>query len=400
MLIDTLFRNVHLATMTDGLGEIRDGALGVRDGIICWVGRESDLPTELDVTEEIDGQGGWLLPGFIDCHTHLVWAGNRANEFEARLEGTTYQEICAAGGGILSTVRATRKASEEELLDLAVNRARAFQAEGVTTLDIKSGYGLDLETELKMLCVARRVGEVTGMRVRTGFLGAHTCSPEFAGSPDDYITYLIEEVMPRLGGLADYVDAFCEGVGFSPEQTRRVFSTAKEMGLPVRLHADQLSDLGGAGLAADAGALSADHVEYTSPESVQKMAASGTVAVLLPVAYFYLRETQMPPIEEFRRQGVPMAVSTDCNPGTAPCTSLLLALNMACTLFRLTPTEALRGATAIAAQVLGVADIVGQLTEGLAADVSLWAVDHPRDLCAQIGPNRLANVYGQNAVRG
>ncbi len=391
MLIDKLFRNVHLATMTDGLGEIRKGALGVREGIICWVGKEAELPTGLDVKEEIDGQGGWLLPGFIDCHTHLVWAGNRANEFEARLEGATYQEISSAGGGILSTVRATREASEGELLDLAVKRAQAFQAEGVTTLDIKSGYGLDLTTELKMLRVARRVGEVTGMRVRTGFLGAHTCPPEFAGHPDDYITYLIEEVMPRLDGLADYVDAFCEGVGFSPEQARRLFSAAREMGLPVRLHADQLSDLGGAGLAAEAGALSADHVEYTSPESVQKMAASGTVAVLLPVAYYYLRETQMPPIEEFRRQGVPMAVSTDCNPGTAPCTSLLLALNMACTLFRLTPTEALRGATTVAAQVLGISDIVGRLEEGLIAEVSLWAVDHPRNLCAQIGLNKLIN---------
>lgn len=383
MTSDLLIRNVNLATMTgDGLGVIEGAALAVADGRIAWYGTET---AGLRADAEFDGQGAWLLPGFVECHTHLVYAGCRAHEYAARLEGRSYQEICNAGGGILSTVRATRAQGESELLESARQRAQDFLAQGVTTLDIKSGYGLDLASELKMLRVARQVGDTVGVRVRTGLLAAHTLPPEF-DDKDAYIDFVIGEILPEVAHqrLADYVDCFTESVGFTPGQTRRLFKAARALGLPVRLHADQLSNLGGAGLAAEFGALSADHVEYTSEESVQAMAKSGTVAVLLPTAYYFLRETQAPPIGLFRDERVPMAVSTDCNPGTSPSTNLLLAMNMASTLFGLTTTESLRGATVNAARALGLLDEIGTLEVGKAADLALWRVDHPAQLVARI----------------
>ncbi|MBL8069255.1 MAG: imidazolonepropionase [Armatimonadetes bacterium] len=383
MTADLLIRHVNLATMTgEGLGVIENAALTVTDGRISWIGPES---AGIQAETEFDGQGGWLLPGFVECHTHLVYAGCRAHEYSARLEGQSYQEICNAGGGILSTVRASRATSEQGLLETARQRAQDFVAQGVTTLDIKSGYGLDLENELKMLRVARQVGETVSVRVKTGLLAAHTLPPEF-DDKEAYVDFVIGEILPKVArqGLADYVDCFTESVGFTPDQTRRLFTAAQALGLPVRLHADQLSNLGGAGLAAEFGALSADHVEYTSEESIQAMAKSGTVAVLLPTAYFFLRETQAPPIGLFRKMGVPMAVSTDCNPGTSPSTNLLLAMNMASTLFGLTTTESLRGATVNAAHALGLQNDIGTLEVGKAADLALWRVEHPGQLVARI----------------
>lgn len=383
MTADLLIRNVNLATMTgEGLGVTEGAALAVTDGKISWLGKD---PAGIQADSEFDGQSGWLLPGFVECHAHLVYAGCRAHEYAARLEGQSYQDICNAGGGILSTVRATRAASEADLLKTARQRAQDFVAQGVTTLDIKSGYGLDLANELKMLRVARQVGQECGIRIRTGLLAAHTLPPEF-DDKDAYIDCVIAEVLPAVArqGLADYVDCFTESVGFTPDQTRRLFTAAQALGLPVRLHADQLSDLGGAGIAAEFGALSADHVEYTSEESVLAMAKSGTVAVLLPTAFYFLRETQVPPIGLFRNEGVPMAVSTDCNPGTSPSTNLLLAMNMASTLFGLTTTESLRGATLNAAQAMGLQNEIGTLEVGKAADLALWRVNHPRQLVARI----------------
>jgi len=386
MLADLLIRNCHIATMTNGrLGEITDAALAITNGNISWLGKESELP-QIQATQEFNAEGAWLLPGLIECHTHLIYAGCRAHEYEARLNGISYQEICSEGGGILSTVRATREATEQELFDAAFKRQMDFVNQGVTTIDIKSGYGLELESELKMLRVARKLGSDYTMETRVGFLAAHTCPPEFAGRADDYIDLIIHEMLPVVADqkLADYVDAFTESVGFTPEQTRRLFAAAIAHDLPVRLHADQLSNLEGAGLAAEFGALSADHVEYTSEESVLNMARVGTVATLLPTAFYFMHETQIPPIESFRRNGVAMAVSTDCNPGTSPSTNLLLAMNMACTLFRLTPVEALLGVTINAARALGIEHRTGSLEVGKQADLSLWNIDHPRDLVARI----------------
>lgn len=380
--------------MTGGMGEITDAALVVADGKISWIGKESDLP-QVQATEEYDAQGAWLLPGLIECHTHLVYAGCRAYEYEARLCGTSYQQICSEGGGILSTVRATREATEQELFESALQRQMDFVSQGVTTIDIKSGYGLTLESELKMLRVARKLGSDYTMDTKVGFLAAHTCPPEFAGHPDDYIDYIIHEMLPVVAEqkLADYVDAFTETVGFTPEQTRRLFAAAITHELPVRLHSDQLSNLEGGGLAAEFGALSADHVEYTSEESVINMARVGTVATLLPTAFYFMRETQIPPIDSFRKQGVPMAVSTDCNPGTSPSTNLLLAMNMASALFKLTPEESLLGVTINAARAIGIQDQVGSLEVGKQADLSLWNIDHPRDLVAKITAPRLRQSW-------
>jgi len=392
---DGLLLDAKLATLRDDLGAygaIEDGALAWKDGSIVFAGSRAELedaPGKLaDRVESAEGR--WVTPGLVDCHTHLVFAGTRAVEFEHRLLGASYEQIARAGGGIVSTVRATREASEDELYRIAAARARALRDDGVTTLEIKSGYGLDFRTERRMLRVARRLGREAGIDVRTTYLAAHALPPEFAGRADDYIDAVCEW-LPQLHAerLVDAVDAFCEGIGFTPEQTRRVFAAAKALGLPVKLHADQLSDLGGAALCAEVGALSADHLEWTSDEAVRAMAKAGTVAVLLPGAFHVLRETKLPPIESFRAHGVPMAVATDLNPGTAPVLSLRLAMAMACTHFRLTPEEALRGTTVHAARALGLRDR-GTLAVGQRADFVEWDVGHPAELCYWLG-GRLAH---------
>lgn len=380
-----LIRNVNVATMVgDDLGEVKNANLGVRDGRIEFVG---EMPTSGQEYEEVfEGGSQWLTPGLIDCHTHLVWAGNRADEFEARLAGASYAKIAREGGGIKRTVAATRAAEPNHLLELALERSHRWLDEGVTTIDIKSGYGQDLDTELRSLRVAGQVGVETDLRVRRGYLGLHATPPELS-SADAYVERVIHEVLPAVvrERLADYADAFCEPIAFTAAQCERFLRTARQLGMGVRLHADQLSDGGGAALAASLGAWSADHLEYTSEDGVQALARSGTVAVLLPGAYYFLRETVVPPVESFRRHGVAMAVATDCNPGSSPLFSLLTAGNMACVLFGLTPTEALRGMTVHAARAVGLSNEVGQLKSGMAADLALWAVDHPRDILAQIG---------------
>jgi imidazolonepropionase len=399
-----LWTNARIATLAADApapyGLIDDGALAVQDGRVAWVGPRKDLPLGLDdVAAEHDAQGALVTPGLIDCHTHLVYGGDRAAEFEARLNGASYEEIARAGGGIVSTVKATREAGEEALLAQSRRRLRALRAEGVTTIEIKSGYGLSLEAEAKCLRVARRLGELERVSVRTTFLGAHALPPEFSGRADAYVEEVCR-MLPQLHaqGLVDAVDAFCETIGFSPAQTRRVFEAARALGLPVKLHAEQLSDSGGAGLAASFGALSADHLEWLGEAGARAMAQAGTVAVLLPGAFYFLRETRLPPIALLRAQGVPMAVSTDCNPGTSPCTSLLLMLNMACTLFRLTPQEALAGVTRNAARALGLSDR-GVLAPGLRADFVLWEARSPAELCYALGsnPRRATFVEGQAA---
>ena len=392
---DVLVTGVHVATMTgtDAYGAIRDGAVGIADGTIAWVGRRDALPADAAAKLELDGGGGWLTPGLVDCHTHLVWAGDRADEFAARLEGASYADIAQAGGGINATVRATRAASPDALVAASRPRLAALAAEGVTTVEIKSGYGLDTANELKQLLAARRVAAAVGVDVRTTLLAAHAVPPEFAGRADAYVDLVCRDIVPAAAraGLADAVDAFCETIGFTPAQTRRVFDAARAHGLPVKLHADQLSDSGGAALAADCSALSADHLEYTSAAGVAAMARSGTIAVLLPGAFYALRETRLPPVDSLRAAGVPMAVATDCNPGTSPATSLLLMLNMACTLFRLTPAEALAGATVHAARALGLADR-GVVAPGHRADLALYAVASPAELAYRIGGNPCVGV--------
>lgn len=389
---DMVIHNVHLATMERGYGELLDAAIAVKDGRIAWFGPGDELPASSAVLQ--DGQGCWLTPGLIDCHTHIVHAGNRSDEFEARLNGASYEDISRAGGGIMSTVRATRAASDDELLRQSLPRVLALLAEGVTTVEIKSGYGLTADSEAKMLRVARRIGEQLPVSVRTTFLGAHALPPEYVGQPDAYIDLLCAQMLPRLAsdGLVDAVDAFCERIGFTPAQTQRVFEAAQALGLPVKLHAEQLSDLGGAALVARYGGLSADHLEFLSDEGIAAMAQHGTVAVLLPGAYYFLREVQQPPIIALRAAGVPMAVSTDCNPGTSPMTSLLLAMNMACTLWRLTPQEALAGATCHAARALGLQEQTGSLAVGKRADFALWRIARPADLAYALGLNPCAGV--------
>jgi len=387
---DLLITGAHLATMTGDApyGEIRDGALGISGERIAWVGAQRDLPRDASAHRRLDAHGAWATPGLVDCHTHLVYAGNRANEFEALLTGATYAEIAQAGGGIKATVGATRAASDEELVAASRPRLAALASEGVTTVEIKSGYGLDTANECRQLAAARRVAADVGVDVRTTLLAAHAVPAEFAGRPDDYIDLVCRETIPAAAGagLADAVDAFCETIGFTPAQTRRVFAAARAHGLPVKLHADQLSDTGGAELAAEFDALSADHLEYTSEAGIAAMARAGTVAVLLPGAFYALRETRAPPIAALRARGVPMAVATDCNPGTSPATSLLLMLNMACTLFRLTPGEALAGVTRHAARALGINDR-GTLAAGQRADIVLWDIASPAELCYRIGGN-------------
>lgn len=381
-----LLINAHIATLAESsnaYGAIENAAMAWRDGRIIYIGKQTDLPQSIldEFANPIDAQSAWVTPALIDCHTHLVFAGNRAPEFEQRLQGVSYQEIAKAGGGILSTVRQTRAASEQELITQSLPRMQALIQDGVTCVEIKSGYGLDLATERKMLRVARQLAEHCGITVRTTYLAAHALPPEYAEQADAYIEQVCHWMkLLHEEQLIDAVDVFCEGIGFSPKQTRRVFEVARELGLPVKCHADQLSDLSGAGLVAEFSGLSADHVEYTSEASIQKMAAHGTVAVLLPGAFHVLRETQIPPIELFQRHNVPMAVATDCNPGTAPLLSLRLAMAMACSHFRLTPEQALRGATVHAAQALALTNR-GQLKLGFSADCVLWRVKHPSELC-------------------
>ncbi|MBD8630011.1 imidazolonepropionase [Oxalobacteraceae sp. CFBP 8755] len=397
-MTDLLLSNVHLATMDNGYGVLHDAALAVKDGRIAWIGARRDAPP---AAREHDCSGAWLTPGLIDCHTHIVHGGNRSDEWEARLNGATYEDIARQGGGIMATVRATRALDIDALVAASLPRVKALLAEGVTTLEIKSGYGLALDAEERMLRAARRIGELLPVRVVTTFLGAHALPPEFAGRPDDYLTDVCDVMLPALAeqGLVDAVDAFCERIGFTNAQTARVFDKAGALGLPVKLHAEQLSDQGGAELVARHGGLSADHLEHLSEQGIAAMARAGTVAVLLPGAYYYLRETTMPPIAALRAAGVPMAVATDCNPGTSPLTSLLLALNMACTLWRLTPQEALLGVTAHAARALGLQDEIGTLTVGKRADLALWNIARPADLAYAIGLNPCQAVIHGGILR-
>jgi imidazolonepropionase len=389
-----ILTNATLATMSGGYGLIADAALVMDQGRIVWAGPAADVPPADLPVQDLGGR--LVTPALIDCHTHLVFAGHRAQEFEMRLNGASYAEVARAGGGILSTVRATRAAQEEDLFTQSLPRLDAMLAEGAGTVEIKSGYGLDLDTELRMLRVARRLGRARDVTVTTTFLGAHAVPPEFAGRADDYLT---EAALPALRaahaeGLVDAVDAFCEGIAFSPAQVARIFDQARALGLAVKLHAEQLSNLGGAALAARHGALSADHLEYLDEDGVRAMAAAGTVAVILPGAFYTLRETQSPPIALLRHHGVPMAVATDCNPGSSPMTSLTLAMNMACTLFRMTPQEALLGTTAHAARALGLSDR-GRIAPGLRADLAVWDATHPAELSYRIGATPLhARIIG------
>jgi imidazolonepropionase len=377
-----------LQTRRSAYGLIESGAIAVSGGNICWVGKSASVPRQYAAFEKIDLGGRLVTPGLIDCHTHVVFGGNRSREFEMRLQGATYEEIARAGGGILSTVEATRAASEDELLAAALPRVDAMLCDGVTTLEIKSGYGLTVDAELAMLRVARRIGDIRPVRVLTTFLAAHALPPEYRARAD---AYLDEVCFPALDAahnsrLVDAVDGFCEGIAFSLPQIDRLFAKARSLGLPVKLHAEQLSDLGGAALAARHGALSCDHLEYLGVDGVQAMAQSGTVAVMLPGAFYFLRQSQLPPIEALRAAGVPMAVATDCNPGSSPMTSLLLAMNMACTLFRMTPEEALAGATTNAAKALGLKD-TGVIAAGNRADLAVWNAAHPAELSYRIGFN-------------
>lgn len=390
-----IWRNARLATLAEnapGLGIVEAGAVAARDGRIVYAGSESDMPADLgNGAEVIDCGGRWITPGLIDCHTHLVHAGNRANEFEMRLAGATYEEVARAGGGIVSSVKALRAASEDELVAQSLPRLDTMIAEGVTTIEIKSGYGLDLDNETKSLQAARRMGEERPVTVRTTFLGAHAMPPEAAGDKDAYIRHVARDMLPAIAaaGLADAVDGFCEGIAFSPEQIATVFQAARELGLPVKLHADQLSNLGGAALAASFGALSVDHLEYTDKAGAIAMAGAGSVAVILPGAYYFIRETKKPPIDLFRGYGVKMAVATDCNPGTSPLTSLLLTMNMAATLFGMTVDECLAGVTREAARALGLLGETGTLEAGKSADLAIWDIGSPAELVYGIGFNPL-----------
>ncbi|OYT89786.1 MAG: imidazolonepropionase [Burkholderiales bacterium PBB6] len=391
----TLWRGASIAAMTPDRpwGWIEDGALLTDGDRIEWIGRADDLPAGLDAHIEHRLSGGVITPGLIDAHTHLVYGGHRAREFELRLQGASYEDIARAGGGIRSTVTATRGATEVELLRDATRRARCLIAEGVTTIEIKSGYGLSFADEARCLRVARRIGEQLPLTVRTTALAAHAVPPEFEGRADDYIDAVCGWLPGwHAQGLVDAVDGFCESIAFSPAQIERVFNAARALGLPVKLHAEQLTDSGGALLAARHGALSADHLEHLGPDGVQAMAQAGTVAMLLPGAYYFLRDTHLPPVQALRDAGVPMAVATDHNPGSSPTLSPLLMLNMACTLFRLTPEEALAGMTRHAAQALGLSQTHGQLTPGRRADFALWHIDHPNELAYRFGHNPCAQV--------
>lgn len=401
---DLLLTDAHIATMcadAPAYGEISDGAVAIADGSIAWIGPQNSLP-DGEATETRSIAGRWITPALIDCHTHLVFGGERSAEFEQRLKGASYEEIARAGGGILSTVRATREASADELYAAALSRIQALAAEGVATIEVKSGYGLDIENELKMLVVARRLGEASGVSVRTTLLAAHTVPPEFEDAADDYIDLVCEELLPQVAEhkLADAVDAYCESIAFSAPQVAKLFRKSASLGLPVKLHADQLSDGGGAELAAHFDALSADHLEYTSKAGVNAMAESGAVAVLLPGAFLTLGETQRPPIAELRASGVPIAIASDCNPGTSPICSLRYAMILASRLFGLTPEECLAGTTREAARALGLGKDRGTLEVGKRADLAIWEVRHPRELAYWIGTPQLAQlVVGGHTTR-
>ncbi len=383
----TLWQHCHIATMAQGeYSIIEDGAMVTAGTLIEWIGPRAELPSG-DYGQTHDLQGAWVTPGLIDCHTHTVFGGNRSGEFEQRLQGVSYAEIAAAGGGIASTVRATRAATEDELFDSSRKRLRSLLRDGVTTVEIKSGYGLDLANERKMLRVARRLGRELPVSVRATCLAAHALPPEYKDRADDYIEHICNEMLPALAaeGLVDAVDAFCEYLAFSTEQVERVFKVAQRLGLPVKLHAEQLSSLHGSSLAARYQALSADHLEFMTEEDAIAMAASGTVAVLLPGAFYFLRETQLPAMDALRKHGVKIAIASDLNPGTSPALSLRLMLNMACTLFRMTPEEALAGATRYAATALGMGDTHGSLEVGKVADFVAWQIDRPADLAYWLG---------------
>lgn len=396
-LCDSLWVNARVATMAgEGYGIIENSAIGIKDHKITWVGPMSELR---DVPDNIapkvhDAGGRWMTPGLIDCHTHLVYAGNRAEEFAMRLAGKSYEQIAKAGGGINSTVRATRECSEEDLFRVSEKRLRALLKEGVTTVEIKSGYGLDTENELKMLRVAREFARAYAVNVHTTFLGAHALPPEYAGRSDEYIEMLCDEMLPAIARekLADAVDGYCESIAFTADQMMKLFNAAGRLGLPVKLHAGQLSDMGGVELAARFKALSADHLEYVSEEAVEAMARAGTVAVLLPGAFYTLKEKKKPPVETFRAHNVPIALATDCNPGTSPVCSLLLMMNMGCNLFGLRAEEALQAVTINAAKALGVADKTGTLEAGKVADIALWDISHPSELIYQLGHNPCSGV--------
>ncbi|MBW7961343.1 imidazolonepropionase [Bradyrhizobium sp. BR 10261] len=391
---DRIWHNARLATMRadrPDLGEIEQGTIAIRDGRIVYAGAAADFPGDADAIQWIDCEGRWITPGLVDCHTHLVYGGSRAHEFELRLKGASYEEIARAGGGIVSTVAATRKASEAELVASALPRLDALIGEGATTVEIKSGYGLETETEMRQLSAARNLGRRRKVTICTSFLGAHALPVEAGGDKDRYIDRVCREMLPAVAkaGLADAVDAFMEGIAFSAEQTARVFEAARGLGLPVKLHADQLSNLGGAALAAKFSALSADHLEHTDEAGAAAMAKAGTVAVLLPGAFYFIRETQKPPVEAFRKHGVAMALATDSNPGSSPLTSLLLAMNMGATLFRMTIAECLAGVTREGARALGVLHEIGTLEAGKWCDLAIWDIERPAELVYRIGFNPL-----------
>jgi imidazolonepropionase len=397
ILADRLITDCHIAAMTEGgapYGAIEDAAVLIQGGRIAWVGPRADLPVHEAV--ETDRLGGrWVTPGLIDCHTHLVFGGDRSGEFERRLEGATYEEIARAGGGIVSSVKATREASEDDLYASACKRLEGLKATGVTTLEIKSGYGLDHDSELKMLRVARRIGRDAGVRVRTSYLGLHAVPPEHKADRAAYVDKAVDEILPaaHAEGLVDAVDAYCEPIAFTTDEVARLFDKAEQLGLPVKLHADQLSDGGGAALAARYHALSADHIEHTTEPGVQAMAEAGVTAVLLPGAFLMLRETKAPPVALLRQHGVRMAVATDCNPGTSPVASMTAALNLACVQFRLTPEEAIAGATRHAARALRLKDEVGTIEAGKAADLAVWDITRPAELCYWLGAPLLHRRY-------
>ena len=391
MQCDRIWKGARLATMAgDGLGIVEKGMIAARDGAIVYAGPEAGAPA-LAAPDVIDCDGRWITPGLVDCHTHIVYGGNRAHEFELRLAGATYEELARAGGGIVSTMKATRAASEDELVASALPRVDALMAEGVTTLEVKSGYGLERAAEMKSLKAARRLGEVRPLTVTTTFLGAHALPPEAAGDKDAYITAVCRDMLPAVAaaGLADAVDAFCEGIGFTPAQVAQVFEAARAHGLPMKLHAEQLSNLHGAALAARFGALSADHLEHVDEAGVEALARAGTVAVLLPGAFYFVRETQKPPVELLRRHGARIALASDSNPGSCPLTSLLLAMNMAATLFRLTVDECLAGVTREAARALGRLDRAGTLEAGKSCDLAIWSIERPAELVYRMGFNPL-----------
>ncbi len=397
----TLLVNVNIATMTDGCssyGIVEKGALAIADGKIAWLGGVEQIETlTLTHVKVIDGKGQWVTPGLVDCHTHIIYGGNRANEFEMRLEGKSYEEIANAGGGIVSTVAATRQASEDELFASALPRLTALHQQGATTVEIKSGYGLDTANEIKMLNVAGKLAQALPVNVVRTFLGAHALPTEYKNKPDEYIDLVCHEMLPLIAKqqLAEAVDVFCEGIGFNIAQTEQVFSTAKKLGLALKVHAEQLSNLGGTELAAKYQALSSDHIEFLDEVGVKAMKQANMTAVLLPGAFYFLRETKLPPIDLLRKYQVPMAIATDANPGSSPLNNIQLMLNMACTLFRLTPIEAIAGVTCHGAKALNLANRKGQLAVGFDADIAMWNISQPAELCYQFGVNPLTYLFSE-----